>query len=63
MFLLGIEAGRGVGDDGGGDGGDGGDDGVGDDGVGDRGVHPRVLIYADCRSPDGAVNAPGNSGR
>ena len=47
MFLLGIEAGH----------------GVGDDGVGDRGVHPRVLIYADCRSPDGAVNAPGNSGR
>ena len=47
LFLLRIEAGR----------------GVGDDGVGDRGVHPRVLIYADCRSPDGAVNAPGNSGR
>ena len=39
------------------------DDDDGDVGVG-GGVLPCVLIYADCRAPDGeAVNAPGNSGR
>ena len=34
-----------------------------DGGVGGGGVHPRVLIYADCRTPDGALNPPGIPGR
>ena len=34
-----------------------------DDDGGVGGVHPRVLIYADCRAPDGALNPPGISGR
>ena len=43
------------------------DDGAGadldDDEGGVGGVHPRVLIYADCRTPDGALNPPGIPGR
>ena len=34
-----------------------------DDDGGVGGVHPRVLIYADCRAPDGALNPPAISGR
>ena len=34
-----------------------------DDGGVGGGVHPRVLIYADCRTPDGALNPPGIPGR
>ena len=45
-----------------------GDDGAGvdpddDDGGVGGGVHPHVLIYADCRTPDGAPNPPGIPGR